>query len=267
MAGYSLSLNEVELALSDGRVESCGENLGGGRENVYKSGDQVALLYKLIPNDVSKDYTVPMNIHALDVRIRAKILLSEECQPEVVIDWRTNVDIAHVLKSKLRVPDHLLGRSAHQRNISSINSSSSSKQPGPDSLPYMENGLQDSSSGGNIDVAVTIVGPERVYVAEPFVWDVFIVNRSDRERRLEFQVVFKALAVGQSPDLLLHTSRGLHVGTLAPTACKNTQIELEPFKDGILNLEALRLIDLQTEEYTDIHDLPLIVSYRRPSGA
>lgn len=54
---------------------------------------------------------------------------------------------------------------------------------------------------------------------------------------------------------------------MAPTACKNTQIELEPFKDGILNLEALRLIDLQTEEYTDIHDLPLIVSYRRPSGA
>ncbi|KAL1644745.1 hypothetical protein SLS58_004208 [Diplodia intermedia] len=265
MAGYSLNLNEVELALSDGRVESCGENLGGGHEHIYKSGDQVALLYKLIPNDVSKDYTVPMNIHALDVRIRAKVLLSEDCQPEVAIDWRTNVDIAHVLKSKLRVPDHLLGRSAHQRNLSSINSTSS-KQLGPDSLPYMEGAQQEVSSAGIIDIAVTIVGPERVYVAEPFVWDVFIVNRSDRERRLEFQVVFKDLTVGRSPDLLLHTSRGLHIGTLGPSACKNTQIELEPFKDGILNLEALRLVDLQTDEYTDIHDLPIIVSYERSGG-
>lgn len=286
MAGYSLTLNEVELSLSDGRVETCGHILGPDTENIYKSGDQVALLYKLIPNNVSKDYTVPMNIHALDVRIRAKVLLSEECQPEVAIDWRTNVDIAHVLKSKLKVPDHLLGRSAHHRNLSSIGPASPSKAPGPDSLPYMEGGHPEVQAPGDIEVAVTIVGPERVYVAEPFVWDVFIVNRSDRERRLEFQVIFKNHGIGKPPDLLLHTSRGLHIGyvdpgsaeqqnrhadpltsTLAPSACKNTQIELEPFKDGILNVEALRLIDLQTEEYTDIQDLPLIVSFRKPRGA
>ncbi|KAF4307282.1 hypothetical protein GTA08_BOTSDO05133 [Botryosphaeria dothidea] len=266
MPGYSLTLNEVGLSLSDGRVEQCGPNLNSGDDNIYKSGDQVALLYKLMPNNVSKDVTVPMNIHALDVRIRAKVLLSEECQPEVVIDWRTNVDIAHVLKSKLRVPDHLLGRSAHQRNVSSINPASPLKPSGPDSLPYMEAGQQEVQASGDIDVAVTIVGPERVYVAEPFVWDVFIVNRSERERRVEFQVIFKDNSIGKSPDLLLHTSRGLHIGTLAPSACKNTQIELEPFKDGILTVEALRLIDMQTEEYTDIQDLPLIVSFRRPRG-
>ncbi|EKG19452.1 hypothetical protein MPH_03315 [Macrophomina phaseolina MS6] len=264
MSGYSLILNEVDLSLSDGRVEQCGPNLGSDSENTYKTGDQVALLYKLIPNNVSKDFTVPMNIHALDVRIRAKVLLSEECQPEVVIDWRTNVDIAHVLKSKLRVPDHLLGRSAHQRNVSSINASSPSKPTGPDSLPYLEAGQQEAQASGDIDIAVTVVGPERVYVAEPFVWDVFIVNRSERARRLEFQVIFKDNSIGKSPDLLLHTSRGLHIGTLAPSACKNTQIELEPFKDGILNIEALRLIDMQTDDYTDIQDLPLIVSFRRP---
>ncbi|KAL1634952.1 hypothetical protein SLS56_002035 [Neofusicoccum ribis] len=267
MPGYSVSLNEVELSLSDGRVEPCGHLLGPDTENIYKSGDQVALLYKLIPNNVSKDFTVPMNIHALDVRIRAKVLLSEECQPEVVIDWRTNVDIAHVLKSKLRVPDHLLGRSAHQRNLSSISPVSPSKPAGPDSLPYMETAQQEVQAVGNIDVAITIVGPERVYVAEPFVWDVFIVNRSERERRLEFQVIFKDVSIGKSPDLLLHTSRGLHIGNLAPSACKNTQIELEPFKDGILNVEALRLIDMQTEEYTDIQDLPIIVSFKRPRRA
>lgn len=48
---------------------------------------------------------------------------------------------------------------------------------------------------------------------------------------------------------------------IGPLACKTTQIELEPFKDGVLSLESLRLVDVQTQEYADIRDLPTIVSF------
>ncbi|KAK7511535.1 TRAPP trafficking subunit Trs65-domain-containing protein [Phyllosticta citriasiana] len=253
MAGYSLSLNQVDLSLSDGRVEACGHRLGADVSNTFRYGDQVVLLYKLIPNEISKDFTVPMHIHALDVRIRAKMLISEDCQPEVAIDWRTNVDVAHVLKTKLKVPDHLLGRSAHHRN----SAGSPMRSPGPVSPTYTE-GSQDSGAPGAIGLAITVSGPERVYVAEPFIWDIFIVNRAEKERQLEFQVIFKDRPRGKAPDLLLRTSRGLKIGIIGPLACKTTQIELEPFKDGILSLDFLRLVDVQTQEYADIRDLPTI---------
>lgn len=262
MSGYSLSLDQVDLSLSDGRVEACGHRLGANVSNTFRYGDQVVLLYKIIPNEISKDFTVPMHIHALDVRIRAKMLISEDCQPEVAIDWRTNVDVAHVLKTKLKVPDHLLGRSAHQR--SSVGSPL--RSPGPVSPTHTE-GSQDGGALGAIGLAITVSGPERVYVAEPFIWDIFIVNRAEKERQLEFQVIFKDRPRGKAPDLLLRTSRGLKIGTIGPLACKTTQIELEPFKDGILSLESLRLVDVQTQEYADIRDLPTIVSFVKRTSA
>ncbi|KAF2145526.1 uncharacterized protein K452DRAFT_221160 [Aplosporella prunicola CBS 121167] len=214
IAGYSLRFDKMDLGLTDGRVEPCGYQLGAGLGNIYKSGDQVALLYRLVPERGPEEYTAPVAVHALDVQIRARVLISEDCQPAVAIDWRTNVDIGAILKSKLKVPDHLLGHSprdhSFSRSITSLGSPTS--LPGPDSLPYLDAAQQEVMPPGSVEIAVTVSGPDRVYVMEPFKWDIFVVNRSDKARQLAFEVIFKQKNPGEANDIFLSRSRGLQIG-------------------------------------------------------
>jgi hypothetical protein len=51
--------------------------------------------------------------------------------------------------------------------------------------------------------------------------------------------------------------------TLGPSACYTAFIKFLPLASGILNLEALRLVDTTTQQAIEIRDLPDIVSVRR----
>lgn len=53
---------------------------------------------------------------------------------------------------------------------------------------------------------------------------------------------------------------------LLPGTCHSTELVLLPLTTGSLHLEAVRLVDLNTNETTDIRDLPdIVVSERRLS--
>lgn len=53
----------------------------------------------------------------------------------------------------------------------------------------------------------------------------------------------------------------LQVGSpLLPGTCHSTDIKLLPLATGPLHLEAVRLVDVNTNETTDIRDLPDILA-------
>lgn len=54
-------------------------------------------------------------------------------------------------------------------------------------------------------------------------------------------------------------STDVRVGPLAPSACQTTELRFMALGTGILGLEAVRVVDLGTQEHVDIKDLPSIV--------
>jgi hypothetical protein len=161
-AGSDISLNKMNLDLSSGRVEAIGPPL----PLRSRPGDQITLLYKLIPHlSESLGYNNRL-IQNLTINSSASVLVSKNCLPEIKIDWTTPVDLP-----------------------SSRPNSSSGKLPpkplNPDSLPIVDQFISsDASSAVAHGVCFTISGPSKVQVGETFKWNIFVINRSDKVHRL-----------------------------------------------------------------------------------
>jgi len=131
----------------------------------------------------------------------------------------------------------------------------------------------------------------------PFIWEVFIVNRSDRPRKLALVVIPRRrrsdrLITNRPPSTgdgrikdpkiadavldenILHAmqkhaaiepaeiicfSTDVRVGPLAPSACHTIELRFMALRSGITGLDAVRVIDLVTQEHVDITDLPSII--------
>lgn len=174
---YSVRIKKVELSLQGGEIKA----LAGVDTSTWHSpGDQLGCLYKATP-DLGPDGTPALGSkgHMLTLNIEADILISDECQPHVAIQWKTAVDFASEQTSSLIKAAHRLSSASHAGSIK-----------GPDALPAHD--TQEASTASNaINVTMTISGPGRVRVGEVFHWDVFIVNRSDKTRRLAIMVIPK----------------------------------------------------------------------------
>ncbi|KAI1504611.1 TRAPP trafficking subunit Trs65-domain-containing protein [Biscogniauxia marginata] len=58
-------------------------------------------------------------------------------------------------------------------------------------------------------------------------------------------------------------SADVRVGPLAPGACHVTELKFMALKEGYVNIEAVRIIDLGSNEHVDIRDLPSVVIENR----
>ncbi|CZT05278.1 uncharacterized protein RAG0_11444 [Rhynchosporium agropyri] len=136
-----------------------------------------------------------------------------------------------------------------------------------------------------------------IYHGIPFTWSVFIVNRSSRPRKLALVVLPKRRrneakitrppstgyggshkdpkiadavvdeniifamqrnsAVQETEIVCLSTDT--RVGPLSPSACYEVELKFMPLKVGVVGVEAVRVVDLGTQEHVDIRDLPSIV--------
>lgn len=52
-----------------------------------------------------------------------------------------------------------------------------------------------------------------------------------------------------------------------PSACHTTELSFVPLTTGLLTLEGVRVVDLNTNETTECKDLPSIVSVGKRAGA
>jgi hypothetical protein len=136
-----------------------------------------------------------------------------------------------------------------------------------------------------------------IYPGIPFAWSIFIVNRSDRPRKLALLAIPKRrrteARINRPPSTGYGGSKrdpkvadavvdenivyamqrnsavdsteieclspDTRVGPLAPSACYEVELKFMALKVGIFGLEAVRVIDLGTQEHVDIKDLPTIL--------
>ena len=136
-----------------------------------------------------------------------------------------------------------------------------------------------------------------IFPGTPFTWSVFVVNRSARPRKLALIVLPKRrrteARITRPPSAsyssarkdskiadavvdeniiyalqrnsaiesteLVCLSADTRVGPLAPSACYEVELKFMALKVGIVGVEAVRVVDLGTQEHVDIKDLPSIV--------
>ena len=61
------------------------------------------------------------------------------------------------------------------------------------------------------------------------------------------------------PAEIICFSTDVRVGPLAPSACHTIELRFMALRSGITGLDAVRVIDLVTQEHVDITDLPSII--------
>ncbi|CCU81927.1 Hypothetical protein BGHDH14_bgh02247 [Blumeria hordei DH14] len=62
-----------------------------------------------------------------------------------------------------------------------------------------------------------------------------------------------------APAKIICLNTDLKIGVLLPMACHEVEIRFMALNYGILSVDAIRLLDLDTHEYVDIRDLPIII--------
>ncbi|KAF2866716.1 TRAPP trafficking subunit Trs65-domain-containing protein [Massariosphaeria phaeospora] len=294
ITGCNINVEEIKLELGAGQVKNIGNH--DNASIAYKPGDQLTYLYKLTP-DRAPDGTPIFGSegHPLMLSIKTKALVSDECQPTVFIEWRTGVDFTAEQNANLVRAAHRLSNPTSQPK----------KAQNPDSLPSHDQSQQtDAESNKAINVTLTISGPPTVQVGDIFHWHIFIVNRSDKARKLAVLVLPKrkreyerhksqtsASSAGAprkgNRDLLASAvvdenivyakqkngrsdaaelvclTTDVRIGHLAPGACYTAEIRFVALSSGVLGVEAVRLVDLATQETSDIRDLPTIVAIEK----
>jgi hypothetical protein len=183
-ATYDVRIKMVDLTLHGGDVK-----LFANMENsdlAHKPGDQLTYLYKIKP-DIAPDGTPALGSkgHFLTMTVSAEVLMSETCHPNIAIEWKTPVDFTAAAE---QTPSMI--KTAHRL---STPATQASKATNPDALPAHDTQSQASDEAANnaINITLTISGPSKVTVGEIFTWDVFIVNRSDKVRKLAVLVIPK----------------------------------------------------------------------------
>lgn len=177
ITGYRIAIEDMQLSVRGGDVKSISDQTKFSQ--AHKPGDQLTSLYKVIP-DLANDGTPVFGNegHVLTLKIKAKALVSDECEARVSMTWQTTVDFAAEQNSALVKAAHRLSNPLAQ----------TLKNPAdPDADPHAGEKIQD----GTINISLTISGPPRVHVGEIFSWRVFLVNRTDATRRLAVLVIPK----------------------------------------------------------------------------
>ncbi|PGH15549.1 hypothetical protein AJ79_02331 [Helicocarpus griseus UAMH5409] len=313
---FDVILEKTDLALFNGQVESLTTGSGIEPPVTCRPRDDTTFVYKLTPEygmDIapspSPSPATTAAVYVLDISLGAVICISETCRPRICMQWRTNVDFSMPLNPTFGGPSQVL-----QRNNRPASLPMTPSQNGGGSIPPPTPGgsvgapathkRRSSYLAPDIGVTISFSGPSSVEVGKPFYWDVFIVNRGQKQRKFAMAAVPRrkrtdarkhiarpsssSLASRREEDVaeavtdenivyamqknaipyeteLVCLSTDVRVGPLLPGTCHSTELKLLPLATGSLHVEAVRLVDLNSNETMDVRDLPDIVAYDRQS--
>ena len=182
------------MKLSEGSTE----DLNHGSEPLLpmtcRPRDNITFLFRLVSGGVFSDpINTKSNSRTLDVSIDAIVLAGETCRPRIQMHWRTAVDFSTSLNPTFGAPSQPLFRNRRPANISMAQITSNEfGAPETGQAPITDEGRRErAASSSDLGVSVTFTVPREVYVGEPFCWDVFVVNRSNRPRKLALTPLLK----------------------------------------------------------------------------
>ncbi|KAL8920910.1 MAG: hypothetical protein Q9172_004298 [Xanthocarpia lactea] len=303
-----IQLTDVNMHLSDGSAQDLCAGHAINLPMICQPRDNVLFLFRLlVSNEQGHESRSKSHPRTLNIWINARVLCSGQCRPNIQMRWRTTVDFSTALNPSYGGPSQAIQRSSRPTSLP-LTSDSESKRaslqdPGigldsDDKLP------QRATVIPGYGVTMTLTGPRDVYVGQPFTWDLFLVNRSDKARSLAILVIprrkagdhktqmsktsISSTVAGQrrgidraetitdenrlysmqksnchDPISIVCLSTDVRIGNLNPGFCHNTELKFLPLSKGILRIEAVRVVDVLTNETIDIRDLPEIVAEER----
>jgi hypothetical protein len=305
-AGLEIVLENVTFTITGGIVEDLNKIQGMILPLTCLPRDDVTFLYRVRPDEM--DSINHSYVKAAQIFVTAKVTVSDTCKPQISVRWQTSIDFTPPLNPGYGQPSQPIQRDHRpaQISISSIDTIAPAAPLAisrPDALPSIEITTRHQRSISSVpDFGVTMTfisttGPKDIIKpGEPFAWEVFIVNRSERPRKLALIVIPKRrrterIITNRPPSTgdtrkdpnvadavldenILHAmqkhaamepadiicfSTDIRIGPLAPSACHTVELRFMALRSGVVELDAVRVIDLATQEHVDIKDLPSIV--------
>ena len=191
-AACDVCLNEVELKLFGGLTETLtGPVEAGGLPMIFKPRDDVTFLYRLTPHEgidqLATQQAVTSILKVLETSVSARVLASGGCNPHVRMKWRTNVEFMAGSRSYSNPVGIQSMRIAQNPPIQRPESPLTKPDLPPSIVSPVQPRTKELETG--FGVTLTISGPDRVQAGESFTWDVFIVNRSEKSRKLALLVL------------------------------------------------------------------------------
>ncbi|OBT55653.1 hypothetical protein VE04_04173 [Pseudogymnoascus sp. 24MN13] len=268
-AGNSLSLTSVGFKLTDGNVEDLNTAPDMALPMDCLPKDDVTLVYRLsrTPLEQSSTPIKPLHITVTGTRrLHAPGMnpgfgnpsatiqrddrpaqLSISSNHEALNTSPLHLDLTLALPSNSQPNTSALSpwnvfvenRSDHPRKLAlipiakrRIQSSSHHRAPATRPLSSSYTQQKGASGGANTDIADAVLD--------------------------EFFSTPEKGAGNECADIICY-STDVRVGPLAPSACHMTELRFMALQSGVLGLEAVRVVDLGTQEHVDIKDLPSIV--------
>jgi hypothetical protein len=306
-ASCEITLREVDLDITGGSVENLNSIPGLTLPIKCLPQDDITFIYRLLPDDL--DMTNKSQARTLSISITASAHLTSACVPKISMQWTTTLDFTPPVNNSFGHPTQPIQRPHRPAQLSIGSSSFETVQTvpslatlRPDALPHTEitTRHQRNPSMPDFGVTCTFTGPpssQPILAGVPFSWSVFIVNRSDRARKLALVVLPKRrrtearitrppstgygdphkdpkIADAVVDENIVHAmqrnsavesteivclSTDTRIGPLAPSACHEVELKFMALKVGIVGVEAVRVVDLGTQEHVDIKDLPSIL--------
>jgi hypothetical protein len=182
---FEVVFEKAHLTLSDGHVEPLFDAIGLVPPITCRPRDDVTLMYRLTPEyGPEPNPSTTAMVSFLDISLAAVVSVSDDCHPRISMQWRTNVDFSLPLNPSFGAPSQVLQRSNRPASLPMTpNQGSGTPPPG---MPSSNRSSLRERAYSTTDLGVTISfsGPVSVEVGKVFHWDVFIVNRSGKPRKL-----------------------------------------------------------------------------------
>lgn len=191
---HDVRINSIRMRLSEGSVEDLSHGITPILPMTCRPRDNPTFLFRLVSSELLSEAT---NSHSssrtLDISIDANVLATDSCIPRIEMRWRTGVEFSTSLNPTFGAPRQPLQRSKRPANIPMAHVVANEI-----GTPGLGQGTDEAAqrrervvSTSDLGVSITFTTPEKISVGEPFCWDVFVVNRSSRPRRLIIAIIPK----------------------------------------------------------------------------
>ena len=210
---HHVCIESVQMRLSEGSSEDLCQGIASMLPMICRPRDNPTFLFRLVASGLLSDVSTPnSNSRTLDISIEAIVLINESCRPRIKMRWRAGVDFSTSLNPTFHIPTQPLQRSKRPTNIT-LSDALSSEIGAPKSSQglHSQDGhrRERAVSVSDLGVSLTFTGPDDVFVGEPFCWDIFVVNRSSKPRKLAVAVVPKS----KNGDMRTHLSKSSNSST------------------------------------------------------
>ena len=210
---HDICIESVQMRLSEGSSEDMCQEIASILPMTCRPRDNPTFLFRLVAGGPLSDVSSPnSNSRTLDISIEAIVLSNETCKPRIKMRWKAGVDFSTALNPTFHVPTQPLRRSKRPTNIT-LSHTLSREIVGPSSSQGLDSQeghrREPGVSVSDLAISVTFTGLDDIYVGEPFCWDIVVVNRSSKPRKLVIAVIPKL----NNRDMRTHLSKSSNSST------------------------------------------------------